>query len=90
MANRQTYHISVRVAGEAITVREQLNRTASVPTTQIDYTPPLIEQTIPVTIYWKSGVIDTLHYERVNQAVIDYCAHLYSERDYEGPINCCL
>jgi hypothetical protein len=58
----------------------------------LDYAPPLSVEVIPVTVYWKSGGVEhpELSREQVHHAVFDYCARLYSEQDYEGPINCCL
>ncbi|MBX3085715.1 MAG: hypothetical protein KF716_29025 [Anaerolineae bacterium] len=71
-------------------MREQLNRQVSLPTTQLDYLPSHDDQPIPVTVYWKTCVPDDLQYEHVQRQVLAYCAQLYLEKDYEGPINCCL
>jgi hypothetical protein len=90
MPNRQHYHISARLDGESLILREQLNRQAVVPTTQLLYTPSRDDEAIPVTVYWKTALPDDCQLARVRRQVIDYCAQLYQEQDYEGPINCCL
>jgi hypothetical protein len=90
MPNRQHFHISVRLDGESLLLREQLNRQVSVPTMQLTYLASHNKEPIPVTVYWKTPVPDFPQLDRVRRQVFAYCAQLYLEQDYEGPINCCL
>jgi hypothetical protein len=90
MSNRQRYHISARTDGDAIQVREQLNRAVDLPTTHLMFSPTHSDEHIPVTIYWKTPVGDAHQREAVHRQVIEYCTQLYLERDYEGPTHCCL
>jgi hypothetical protein len=94
MSNRERYHISARVEGDTITLREQLNRGADVPTTHLLFAPARPPEeapvTVPVTVYWKTPLPDPALRDAVHQRVIAFCTNLYLERDYEGPVNCCL
>jgi hypothetical protein len=86
------YHLIARVDGDAIRVSTLLNRAKPprTPTTSLNFRPVSSDPAqYLVTVYWKSDLPDemTAVAERV---ILEYCARLYNESAYSGPIDCCL
>jgi hypothetical protein len=91
---RDEYHVIVRVEGETIRVVRLLDHTnpPCVMSTSLSFQPIKSDPTrYPITIYWKSDLpYDSGTALAVERAVLDYCARLYNEAAYGGPIDCCL
>lgn len=86
------YHLIVRVEGNTIRVSALLNRAnpPRTPTTLHSFQPDVSDPTsYPVTVYWKSYLPDAMT-AAAEHAILDYCARLYNETVYSGPIDCCL
>ena len=91
---QQEYHVIARIEGNEICVSALLNKTnpPRVPTTFLNFQPLKFEPAqYPVFVYWKSTLPNDPEMARVaEQAILNYCARLYHESVYSGPVDCCL
>jgi len=90
----QEYHLIAWIEGNGLRLSPLLNKAnpPHVPTTSLNFQPLKSDPAVfPVTIFWKTTAPNNPEMViAAEQAILNYCARLYNEAAYSGPIDCCL
>ena len=94
---RTAYHVIANVNGVDIRISSVIGRPErlTLPITTLVFVPSssaaVQSSEYPVTVHWKNDIPNTPSLTAAaERAVLDYCARLFNESAYEGPLDCCL